>query len=44
MSAHSVSPPHDGATLEFDGQTVTLLDRGLLAEVAEAYRDAGVQP
>ena len=37
-------PPHDGATLEFDGQTVTLLDRGLLAEVAEAYRDAGVQP
>jgi methionyl-tRNA formyltransferase len=37
-------PPHDGATLEIDGQTVTLLDRGLLAEVAEAYRDAGVQP
>lgn len=37
-------PPHDGATLEIDGQTVTLLDRGLLAEVAEAYRDAGVRP
>jgi methionyl-tRNA formyltransferase len=37
-------PPHAGATLELDGQTVTLLDRGLLAEVAEAYRDAGVQP
>jgi methionyl-tRNA formyltransferase len=37
-------PPHDGATLEVDGQTVTLLDRALLAEVAEAYRDAGVQP
>ena len=37
-------PPHDGATLELDGQTVTLLDRALLAEVAEAYRDAGVQP
>jgi methionyl-tRNA formyltransferase len=37
-------PPHDGATLELDGQTVTLLDRGLLAEAAEAYRDAGVQP
>lgn len=37
-------PPHDGATLELDGQTITLLDRGLLAEVAEAYRDAGVQP
>ncbi len=37
-------PPHDGATLELDGQTVTLVDRALLAEVAEAYRDAGVQP
>jgi methionyl-tRNA formyltransferase len=37
-------PPHDGATLEIDGRTVTLVDRGLLAEVAEAYRDAGVQP
>jgi methionyl-tRNA formyltransferase len=37
-------PPHDGATLELDGQTVTLLDRALLAEAAEAYRDAGVQP
>ncbi len=37
-------PPHDGATIELDGQTVTLLDRALLAEVAEAYRDAGVQP
>jgi methionyl-tRNA formyltransferase len=37
-------PPHDGATLGLDGQTVILLDRGLLAEVAEAYRDAGVQP
>ena len=37
-------PPHDGATLELDGQPVTLLDRGLLAEVAEAYRDAGVRP
>jgi methionyl-tRNA formyltransferase len=37
-------PPHDGATLDLDGQTVTLLDRGLLGEIAEAYRDAGVQP
>jgi methionyl-tRNA formyltransferase len=37
-------PPHDGATLELDGRTVTLVDRGLLGEVAEAYRDAGVQP
>ena len=37
-------PPHDGATLELDGQTVSLVDRALLAEVAEAYRDAGVRP
>jgi methionyl-tRNA formyltransferase len=37
-------PPHDGATIELDGQTVTLVDRALLAEAAEAYRDAGVQP
>ncbi len=37
-------PPHDGATLEVDGQTVTLVDRALLAEVAAAYRDAGVRP
>jgi methionyl-tRNA formyltransferase len=37
-------PPHDGATLDLDGQAVTLLDRALLAETAEAYRDAGVQP
>lgn len=37
-------PPHDGATLEIDGRTVTLVDRALLAEVAEAYRDAGVRP
>lgn len=37
-------PPHDGATLELGGRTVTLVDRGLLAEVAQAYRDAGVAP
>jgi methionyl-tRNA formyltransferase len=37
-------PPHDGAILELNGQTITLLDRGLLAEVAEAYSDAGIQP
>jgi len=38
-------PPHDGATLDLGGgQVVTLLDRPLLAETAEAYRDAGVQP
>jgi methionyl-tRNA formyltransferase len=37
-------PPYDGATLELNGQTLTLADRGLLTEVAAAYRDAGVQP
>ena len=37
-------PPHDGATLELNGLTLTLVDRALLSEVAAAYRDAGVQP
>lgn len=37
-------PPHDGATLEIDGRTVTLLDRALLAEIADAYRDARLLP
>ena len=37
-------PPHDGATLEIGGRTVTLIDRDLLAELAIAYRDGGVQP
>lgn len=37
-------PPHDGATLELHGHALTLVDRGLLAEVAGTYRDAGVQP
>jgi methionyl-tRNA formyltransferase len=37
-------PPYDGATLEIGGETLTLVDRGLLAEAAQAYRDAGVQP
>lgn len=37
-------PPHDGATMEIDGRTVTLVDRALLADVAAAYRDAGVTP
>jgi methionyl-tRNA formyltransferase len=35
-------PPHDGATVEIAGKTVTLVDRQLLAETAAAYRDAGV--
>lgn len=37
-------PPHDGATAEIGGRTVTLVDRQLLAETAAAYRDAGIQP
>lgn len=37
-------PPHDGATIEIDGRTVTLVDRALLDELATAYRDSGVQP
>ncbi len=37
-------PPHDGATLEVAGQTVTLVDRRLLEEAAAAYRAAGVFP
>lgn len=37
-------PPHDGATIEIDGRTVTLVDRALLADVAAAYREAGVTP
>jgi methionyl-tRNA formyltransferase len=37
-------PPHPGAELEIDGQRLTLVDESLLAEVAEAYRDAGRLP
>jgi methionyl-tRNA formyltransferase len=37
-------PPHEGAVLELDGRRVTLVDAPLLAEVAEAYRDAGRLP
>jgi len=37
-------PPHDGATMDLNGETVTLVDGGLLGEIGEAYRDAGVQP
>ena len=37
-------PPHDGATLDLGGQTVSLVDRDLLSELAVAYRDSGVQP
>jgi methionyl-tRNA formyltransferase len=37
-------PPHPGAVLEVDGRQVTLVDGQLLAEVADAYRDAGRIP
>jgi methionyl-tRNA formyltransferase len=37
-------PPHDGATLEVGGRTVSVVDGELLAELAVAYRDSGVQP
>jgi methionyl-tRNA formyltransferase len=37
-------PPHPGAVLEVDGRRLTLVDEGLLAEVANAYRDAGRIP
>jgi methionyl-tRNA formyltransferase len=37
-------PPHDGAALEVGGRAVSLVDRDLLAEIADAYRDSGVQP
>jgi len=37
-------PPHDGATVEVDGRTLTLVDHGLLAELAAVYRDGGIRP
>jgi methionyl-tRNA formyltransferase len=37
-------PPWPGAVLEVEGETVTLVDERLLADVAEAYRDAGRIP
>jgi methionyl-tRNA formyltransferase len=37
-------PPHAGATVELAGRTLTLVDESLLAEAAEAYRDAGIFP
>jgi methionyl-tRNA formyltransferase len=37
-------PPHPGAVLEVEGRRVTLVDERLLAEVADAYRDAGQLP
>ncbi|MDQ3645148.1 MAG: formyl transferase [Actinomycetota bacterium] len=35
-------PPHDGATIEVAGRTLTLVDRPLLQQAAAANRDAGI--
>jgi methionyl-tRNA formyltransferase len=37
-------PPHAGALIEVDGRELTVVDERLLAEVAQAYRDAGQVP
>ncbi|HEX2232097.1 MAG TPA: formyltransferase family protein [Thermoleophilaceae bacterium] len=37
-------PPWPGAVLEVDGRVLTLVDEGLLADAAEAYREAGRIP
>ena len=37
-------PPHDGATLTVGGRDVTLVDRALLEQAADAYRRAGIVP
>jgi methionyl-tRNA formyltransferase len=37
-------PPYPGAVIELDGRHLTLVDERLLAEVADAYRDAGRVP
>jgi methionyl-tRNA formyltransferase len=37
-------PPYPGALIEVDGRELTLVDEQLLAEVAQAYRDAGHVP
>ncbi len=37
-------PPHDGATLDLAGQTVTLVDRRRLEEIAAALLAAGIFP
>jgi methionyl-tRNA formyltransferase len=37
-------PPWPGAVVELDGRRLTLVDDALLADVAEAYRDAGRLP
>jgi methionyl-tRNA formyltransferase len=37
-------PPWPGAVIDVDGRRLTLVDDALLAEVAAAYRDAGMLP
>ena len=37
-------PPYPGALVELDGRELTLVDERLLAETANAYRDAGLVP
>ena len=37
-------PPWPGAVIDVDGRRLTLVDDALLAEVAVAYRDAGMLP
>ena len=37
-------PPHDGATIEMGGRTLTLVDRRLLEQAAAANREAGIYP
>jgi methionyl-tRNA formyltransferase len=37
-------PPYPGAVIEVDGRELTLVDERLLAEVAQAYREAGHVP
>jgi methionyl-tRNA formyltransferase len=37
-------PPWPGAVVELDGRRLTLMDDELLADVARAYRDAGLLP
>jgi methionyl-tRNA formyltransferase len=37
-------PPYPGAVVEVEGRELTLVDEGLLADVADAYRDSGHVP
>jgi methionyl-tRNA formyltransferase len=37
-------PPYPGAVVEIEGRTVTLVDDTLLAEIADAYLEAGNMP